>query len=74
MSFGALVRATQDRDLVEFIRQITFKFEIVTEKKDGLNIYQIASFFGSIEIMEYLDDHGFSYLSDELDDEIPFYF
>ena len=43
-------------------------------RSNDLNIYQIACFFGSIKIVKFLENEGYSFLGDEIDDDVSFTF
>ena len=46
---------------------------VLDSKIENLNIYQVACILGSVSILSYLDQEGYGFLRDELDD-VPFFF
>ena len=72
MNKERIVASIKGRNIVAFRCNFSFDSPDVFMHQGGLNVYQIACYYGVPEIMKYLEDNGFGFLANELDDEISF--
>ena len=68
----SLIPILQNDNVEDFVGSLKYKPTPITQYCDDLNIYQICCVLGSVSILSYLDEHGYSSLGDELDDEVLF--
>ena len=66
------IEIIQKDKLKEFTGNLKYNPTLITRYCDGLNVYQICCVLGSVSILSYLDEEGYSSLGDELDDEVLF--
>ena len=68
----SLIPILQNDNGEDFVGSLKYKPTPIPQYCDGLNVYQICCVLGSVSILSYLDEEGYSSLGDELDAEVLF--